>query len=52
MHPTAMKKQKGKPAVGKRLKKAVKRVVRKHGPTIAIGLLTGVVLDLAEKMDR
>ena len=48
----AKKQEKGKPAIGKRLKKELKRVVRKHGPTIAIGLLTGVVLDIADKGDR
>ena len=48
-----MKKQlKEKPVIDKRLKKAVKRVVRKHGRTVALGLLTGVVLDLAEKVER
>lgn len=48
----AKKQMKERPAVGKRLKKEVKRVVRKHGATVAMGLLTGIILDLTEKAAR
>lgn len=50
--PMAKKWRKEKPSVGRKLRKQVRRVVRKHGPTIAIGLITGLVLDFAEGRDR